>query len=324
MNELLERRYRNVLWLLPRSYRAEREEEMVATFMEFSGDVPDEENPRPRWGEIASVLALSMRVRFGGAGAMPRYVAWGAAARLVALLGLGFHAAVGTFTLAILFPQRPDLATPPLTVITAALWVTAFVLLMRGRTPMAKPVALAAGAVALAELVVRLDLADPFAPLNAAPQALNVVVPLAALLAGFHDDVPPVRRRWRAIGLAPAAGLLLRIAIPLLLESALWQSPMLWVWVEPTGLATVVLVVAGVICLARRLSAHVPLALAILGTLALLSRLPLVAINDVSSRPESIWVSSMGQCLALVVMVTVLAVAGFRGLPSVRQGRAVV
>ncbi|MBE1588278.1 hypothetical protein ACFPOI_52785 [Nonomuraea angiospora] len=62
---LLEQRYRHVLRLLPASYRAEREEEMVAEFMDMSGEVPDEVNPRPRWGEIASVLALSVRIRLG-------------------------------------------------------------------------------------------------------------------------------------------------------------------------------------------------------------------------------------------------------------------
>ncbi|MEU0571781.1 helix-turn-helix transcriptional regulator [Nonomuraea sp. NPDC005983] len=49
---LLEQRYRHVLRLLPASYRSEREEEMAAEFMDMSGEVPDEVNPRPRWGEM--------------------------------------------------------------------------------------------------------------------------------------------------------------------------------------------------------------------------------------------------------------------------------
>ncbi|MEV0352544.1 hypothetical protein AB0H88_42890 [Nonomuraea sp. NPDC050680] len=324
MNELLEQRYRTVLWLLPRSYRAEREEEMVAAFMEFSGDVPDEENPRPRWGEIASVLALSMRVRLGGAGATPRFVAWGAAVRLVATLGLAFHAAAGTLTLVSLAFITPDSMMRPLGEVAAALWVTAFVLLMRGHVRIAKPVALAAGAAALVELVDWQNWASQFVPLDAVPPALNVVVPLAALLAGFHHDVPPVRRAWGLTVLPLAAGLLLRAVILALLGSALGEVPVLWPWVDLMGLATVVLVVAGIVCLARDLPAHVPLALAILGTLMLPSRLSLVDNSYLSSGPAVLWASSVGQCVALIVMVTVLAVAGFRGLPAVREERATV
>jgi hypothetical protein len=62
-------RYRQVLRVLPASYRAERQEEMVCAFLEGSGDLRDEDNPRPRWPEIASVVALSVRVRVGGVGA---------------------------------------------------------------------------------------------------------------------------------------------------------------------------------------------------------------------------------------------------------------
>ncbi|MBE1582663.1 hypothetical protein ACFPOI_60465 [Nonomuraea angiospora] len=72
---LLEQRYRSVLRLLPASYRAEREEEMVDAFMEMYGDAPDEINPRPPWSEIASVLALSVRIRLGAAGSAPRFLA---------------------------------------------------------------------------------------------------------------------------------------------------------------------------------------------------------------------------------------------------------
>ncbi|HUR02693.1 MAG TPA: hypothetical protein VM347_09145 [Nonomuraea sp.] len=324
MNELLEQRYRTVLRLLPRSYRAEREEEMVAAFMECSGDVPDEENPRPLWGEIVSVLALSTRVRLGGAGATPRFVAWGAAVRLVATLGLAFHAAAGAFTLTSLAFAAPESMTRPLGVLAAALWVTAFVLLMRGHVRTAKPVAIAAGAAALTELAAWYNVPGPFVLLDEVPQALNVVVPLVALLAGFHNDVPPVRRAWRPTVLPLAAGLLLRAVVLALLAPALGKVPLLWPWVDLMGLATVGLVVAGIVCLARRLPAYVPLALAILGTLMLPSRLSVVDNSYLSSGLAAVWVSSVGQCVVLVVMVELLAVAGLRGLPAVRRERATV
>jgi hypothetical protein len=242
----------------------------------------------------------------------------------VATLGLAFHAAAGTFTLASLAFMTPGSMTRPLGVLAAALWMPAFVLLMRGHVRTAKPVALAAGAAALAELAAWQSLTSLFVPLDVVPPALDVVVPLAALLVGFHDDVPPVRRAWRPTVLPLAAGLLLRAVVLALLAPALGKVPLLWPWVDLMGLATVVLVVAGIVCLARDLPAYVPLALAILGTLMLPSRLSLMDNSYLSLGPSALWVSSVSQCVALVVMVTVLAVAGFRGLPSVRQGRAVV
>ncbi|WP_436763752.1 hypothetical protein [Streptosporangium sp. V21-05] len=93
---LLEDRYRRWLRLLPASYRAEREEEMVSVFLEGSPDVSDDDGPRPRWSEIASVAVLAVRVRLGGAGhPAPRSLAWGETVRLVALLGLGLQAFLG-------------------------------------------------------------------------------------------------------------------------------------------------------------------------------------------------------------------------------------
>jgi hypothetical protein len=308
VNELLERRYRTVLRLLPRSYRAEREEEMVAAYMESSGDVPDHENPYPRWGEVASVIALSTRVRLGGAGAGPRYVAWGAAVRLVALVGLGYHAAAGTFTVASLVPVAPGPSVRPLEGVSAMLWVAAYVLAMRGQARIAKPVALTAGLGTLTGLMAWLGPNILVAPLDIVPQVLNVVVPVTALLVGFHDEAPATRRPWRAIVSPPAAGLLLRVLIPLLLASGLARSPVLWLWVDLMGLATVALVVAGAVCLVRRVPPHVPLALAILGGLTLVSRLPLLDNSYLSMGPGALWVSGIVQCAALVVVVAALGV----------------
>ncbi|GAA4211069.1 hypothetical protein GCM10022252_79710 [Streptosporangium oxazolinicum] len=93
---LLEKRYRYWLRLLPASYRAEREEEMVSVFLEGSPGVSDDDGPRPRWSEVASVAVLAVRVRLGGAGhPVPRFLAWGETVRLVALLGLGLQAFLG-------------------------------------------------------------------------------------------------------------------------------------------------------------------------------------------------------------------------------------
>ncbi|GAA4235862.1 hypothetical protein FHR32_008499 [Streptosporangium album] len=103
---LLEERYRRVLRLLPATYRAAREEEMLCALLEGAGDLRGQPTPRPRWPEIAGIAALSVRVRLGGIGAAPRYLAWGQTVRLVAVLGLFFHAMMSCFWFADFL--RPD------------------------------------------------------------------------------------------------------------------------------------------------------------------------------------------------------------------------
>jgi hypothetical protein len=99
---VLEDRYRSVLRMLPASYRAVWEEEMVATFLETlaTDDVEEAEYRadfgRPGLAEVASVAALATRLRFGGADAAPRSFAWGEAVRRVALVGLLAYAAYAT------------------------------------------------------------------------------------------------------------------------------------------------------------------------------------------------------------------------------------
>jgi hypothetical protein len=102
----LEGRYRRVLrLLLPAAYLREWEDEMVATFLEsVRVDDPDDaaylaDFGRPGWSETASVAALAVRrrpgtarLRLGAGGASPRDLAWGEAARIVALVGVLAHA----------------------------------------------------------------------------------------------------------------------------------------------------------------------------------------------------------------------------------------
>lgn len=92
MTSLLERRYRKVLRMLPASYRAEREEEIVDTYLE-DFDEYEQEELRPSWREVASIAALAVRTRMGGPGAEPRYAVAGATVRLFALLSILLHAA---------------------------------------------------------------------------------------------------------------------------------------------------------------------------------------------------------------------------------------
>jgi hypothetical protein len=98
MSETLERRYRKLLRILPRSYREAREEELIGVLM-------DAASPGRRWPEARETLSmarLGMRVRLGeavdGAGSRTQI---GATARIVALLGTTLLAFTGTLQLAV-------------------------------------------------------------------------------------------------------------------------------------------------------------------------------------------------------------------------------
>ncbi|GAA3420810.1 hypothetical protein [Streptosporangium vulgare] len=161
---LLEDRYRRWLRLLPASYRAEREEEMVSVFLEGSPGVSDDDGPRPRWSEIASVAVLAVRVRLGGAGhPAPRFLAWGETVRLVALLGLGLQAFLGALAatstlrtygmIGTVDPLLAQVAGPPgspgrlaaiLGGLAGVLWFAPLAALLAGRPRAARALALLA------------------------------------------------------------------------------------------------------------------------------------------------------------------------------------
>ena len=91
MSGNLERRYRRVLRLLPRWYREQWEEDMVAAFLDswLTGDPEADEfinkAAGPGLTETASVARLAARLYLGGAGAPRRHFAWGQAARRAVL-----------------------------------------------------------------------------------------------------------------------------------------------------------------------------------------------------------------------------------------------
>ncbi|MEV0147693.1 MULTISPECIES: hypothetical protein [unclassified Nonomuraea] len=320
---LLERRYRFVLRILPGPYRVEREDEMVAAFMEMSGEVPDERNPRPRWDEVASVVALAVRVRLGGAGAGPRSVAWGEAVRLVALLGLGFQAMLGVHGLvwpaasAAAHLPAPAGATSPFPAVADALWVVAFAAVMRGFAGPAKVAAVVAGAVSLlligAGPAVQLSWAAP-------PAALVASVPVLALLAGFHTEAPATVRPWRLLLLPVAVALpsaLLPWA-PLPWTSASEALLALWSLFYPETFATVACAAAGVAALRRGAAPSVRLALAAAGTLLLAWRLPMAWPVP---GAEMVWGPAAVLCGVLAVVIVPLVVTGTRLLPPARRAK---
>ena len=341
---LLEDRYRYVLRLLPASYRAEREEEMVCAFLEGSGDLSDADNPRPRWSEIASVAALSLRVRLGGAGASPRFFAWGEAVRLVAVLGLFFHAMMSCVWLGD-FLRPPGVFGPPSVDYQAALgpagsaerlwnivqglggllWIAAFALLVRGRPRAAKIPALLALAlhygVAFPSGFVGWDY-DRIAILH----SLLFVVPVLALVAGFHRDAPRMHRPPWVAASPVGAGVLLYATLGVLgstmratVDWRLWSW--VWPWLGMSGLACLALLVASAICAWTHLRVPAgrtpspPLALAILIVPVALSRASVLTFEAVDPISRTMSAVTVGQLVAPPLCGLTLIVLAAKTMP---------
>ncbi|MGW6501423.1 hypothetical protein [Nonomuraea angiospora] len=325
---LLEQRYRSVLRLLPASYRAEREEEMVDAFMEMYGDAPDETNPRPPWNEIASVLALSVRIRLGAAGSAPRFLAWGETVRLLALIGLAFQAAVALSGVGDLLrgvsadsefhffgaPGSPKRLLEIVVTIIGACTAVAFTAIMRGRPREAKIAALLGVLPPVHFLIKHVVAGEPILPLEDVAHLASAGVPVIALFAGFHADVPPVRRPWW-LALLPVGGALALQGWVQVLPWDRVDSPWMYLWMDPAGAGIAVFAVIGVFVLARRRSSSWPLALSIYGLLLLLPRLSLLAYANEGEVGTILWVTACGQCVLLGVLSAALAFTGLRALP---------
>jgi hypothetical protein len=229
---LLEERYRFVLRMLPASYRAQWEEEMVAAFLEgaYAADPDDPEGVelgRPGRAEVASVAALALRLRLGGPGAPPRAVAVGEAIHRVALVGLFAHC-VNAFVFVLLdlwiTKRLPGITIPDgipviypdrwqaLWNLTPLLWLPAYLSALHGYRRWARIL----GAVALVPVVVSFgrNLANGYGVYVAyhwywlAFSAL----PVLALFAPRRTPAPVAVRRWLValpVGTVPAFALVL-------------------------------------------------------------------------------------------------------------------
>ncbi|MFB9902605.1 hypothetical protein [Allokutzneria oryzae] len=211
----LEQRYRRMLLVLPRWYREEREEEMVAAFL---ADTDEHDELRhefgwPGWGEFGSLVALSARTRWPGTVGSPRALVKGQVVRLVALIGLLTGSVTATWSLLMrvapgLFPS-PYSRVEPLPVdwyeivalTTNAVTVFTFLALLWG----ARRVALGGAGVLLTLQAYHLVEAVS-GPVNlisilVAFSVVSTVYVLCAF-AGFHSDAPRIRgARWWLVAL---------------------------------------------------------------------------------------------------------------------------
>jgi len=208
MTTLLEESYRWWLRLLPAWYRLDREEEMVATFMEAAGSGEDAEVARPSWTEIRGVLALAVRTRLGGAGAVPRARAWGEGVRVFALAAVLMQAVFATIAVwdalhGHILAAGPPAPADPYPQLASAVWIVLYLTVVLGQWRPARWLALAA-----AYAVYALS-AGP-APVADTPDAVAVavglgVLPAVAVMAAFHQDAAPVPRAWPLVALHAGA-----------------------------------------------------------------------------------------------------------------------
>ena len=329
MSDDLELRYRRALRLLPRYYREQWEEDMVAAFLESSltGDPEvDEYNTEfgwPAWPEVASVAGLAVRLYLGGAGAPRRYFAWGQAVRNAVLAVMLLHAAVGLDALVRLAWTRRLfgwIPAPPAGVVNATpagilppavwyladcAWIVIFALLVLGHYRIARALAVLAIVPDLVWLLQG-QFTGALPTTSFGPWAFWVLLNLAPVLAmaAFHRDAPPAAHRPWLLAL-PATYLL--VYAPLLAVQATSNSA----WVpDSSGLLCVLVSLA---CLA-----HAPrawfrqsagsgvwsLTLTVLAAVAGTYRV--ASLSDYLHDPHLIKVSLM-ELLILVIAVALVA-----------------
>ncbi|PJJ02962.1 hypothetical protein BX264_3328 [Streptomyces sp. 2333.5] len=330
MTTVLEQRYRTVLRLLPSYYRAEREEEMVETYL-HGIDEQHRDEMRPAWGEVASIAALAIRTRMGAAGAPARYATLGATVRLFALLSMLLHAASALTERALLLTwvkgapaQDRELFLGGFTghgavqgLYEAASWLlplawaVAYLALLRDHRRTAFVFAVLAALPDLASLMRHAGGGPDTEVVSLwLTTAVFSWLTVLALCCGFHRDAPPARLPLASPGLALMGTCVLMGA-----------SIVVWPGVADPGWAggSAFIAAAAVWLVVRcRSPKHVadpalPLALATLGLAILVQRIPIVAF-PAQNAPGSVIAAATVQAGIIVVLAAALTTTGTRSL----------
>jgi len=334
----LEERYRNVLRVLPASYRAAWEEDMVGAFLaSVHTDDPEAADyladyGRPGWAEVASVAALAVRLRLGLDGGTRRSVAWGSAVRLVALLGLLAGAVLGIVEVGVhlwLVGRIPGLPAPAWVVVGATnfwvsalhlgglVWVVAYLALLRGHWQVARALAALGLAAGLTATVITWG---PPSVTQWLYLLANAILVLAVGAYQGHHEPPARIRPWLLalpLGAAATAGL----------QLVGGTTEALWALLDPAGMySTAVLGAAAGYLVARRLgrvddASTWPHALAILagGVLALRLLTVLDYLRSIGQEQRDIMVTvGLAQVCALLAVGLPLATHTRRALRRLR------
>jgi hypothetical protein len=252
---VLEDRYRAVLRLLPASYRAVWEQEMLSTFRDSTrtGDVENDELlddfGRPGITEVASVVALAARLRLTTPAAVASRAVCGHAVRVVALVvllvnSIALPAAIVQYwwlTTGMPLPEATEraleahpVADPGADIdLFGVLWVAAFLSLLAGQYRAGKLLAVIAlapsAAIVLAMAVKGND--GPASEVLTRWGDLLVNAAMVATVAAFLPTRPAPRRRPWLIALA----LVLAVS-PVVAVLPLFQSIDEPAWLDWPGL----------------------------------------------------------------------------------------
>ncbi|MBE1582662.1 hypothetical protein ACFPOI_60470 [Nonomuraea angiospora] len=211
-------------------------------------------------------------------------------------------------------PGSPKRLLEIVVTIAGACTAVAFAAIMRGRPREAKIAALPGVLPPVHFLIEHVVAGEPILPLEDAAHLASAGVPVIALLAGFHADMPPVRRPWW-LALLPVGGALALQGWTQILPWGRVDSPWMFLWMDPAGAGIAVFAVSGVLALTRRRSSSWPLALSIYGLFLLLPRLSLLAYANEGEVGTILWVTACGQCALLGVLSAALAFTGLRAPP---------
>ncbi|GAA1989907.1 hypothetical protein [Catenulispora subtropica] len=237
MSEILERRYRRLLRMLPKHYRQSRGEELLGALMEGAG----EQRRWPEAREALSLAGLSARTRFRAAGAdggEHRASRFGETARAIAFLGAAVLALNGVNEAVMVKLYRHTLFTGwpephrrkdntwelRYSVLTTlhrelpALWLLIFALVTVGWWSAARLLALGELVFAATDLDTKADMARE--------QLLLVAVTTLAVLLARGAAARRVRGGW----LVPAGGV---AAVALGVFALALRDPRTWVNSNP-------------------------------------------------------------------------------------------
>lgn len=279
MSARLEHRYRTLLRVLPRWYRAEREEEMVASFLDGRAGHPDAdldaEHGWPGWAETGATLALAARTRMAGRSGTGEP---GAAVRLAGLFGLltGIMMAAASVVSAV--GVAPFMS--PWTLVHAAS-AAALIALARGAWLEAKVLAAVPALPGLIALALSFATESaPWAPALTAAFALPAVATAVFLSLGFTaDDRTRLGSRWLWAGAGAAA-----VGVLLVLLR-----------IEPLAIAPLALLVVAALRTSRVWTVAAALCAAVMLPYAVL----LAAMPGIPPWPRWVLVTAAA-CLALV------------------------
>lgn len=217
MNEVLERRYRRLLAVLPKSYREARGEELLGVLMDTS-----EKGQRwPALGEVLSLAALGVRAHAGMESAPGAPNARAETMRVTALLSVLLLALRGTSAAVFVAAatmrdtlSRPNFLGYTIVDYSGMAWIIVYAALVAGMRRSGRTLAVALCLITAIGSVTQGSL------FSLIPASLGT----AAVLLSFGPDAPPVRHRLRWIAaLVPMAGIAVFLNIYLVVSLDVWR-----------------------------------------------------------------------------------------------------